>query len=150
MFSSLWRGLLVRSLKPEGRGAIGVCGAEVDYLTISNLMCSRLQLAALGGLLLAALQTPRAETRSSVLQVRVNVVRACSIDARGAGEVSLTCTGARTAGVVTAGTGAEARIVPVPTRETTVVSAPVVSQSNTGPATATAVVPLRQVVTVNF
>jgi hypothetical protein len=113
-------------------------------------MCSRLQLAALGGLLLAALQTPRAETRSSALQVRVNVVRSCSIDTRGAGEIALTCTGARTAGVVTAGSGPGARIVPVPARQTTVVSAPAASQTGTGAGTARAGAPVRQIVTVNF
>jgi hypothetical protein len=113
-------------------------------------MCSRLQLAAFGGLLLAALQTPRAETRSSALQVRVTVVRSCSIDTRGTGEIALTCTGARTAGVVTAGSGRNARIVPVPTRQTTVVSAPAVSQSGAGAATGRAGATVRQIVTVNF
>ena len=133
--------------------AVGVCRSVADYLTISNLMCSRLHLAVLGGLLLAALQTPRAETRSSVMQVRVNVVRSCSIETRGVGEagtVALTCTGARTAGVVSAGSGADARIVPVPTRQTTVVSAPTVRQNGTGATTARAGAPVRQIVTVNF
>lgn len=116
-------------------------------------MRSRLHLAALGGLLLATLQTPRAETRSSMMQVRVNVVRACSIETRGSGEastVALTCTGARTAGVVSAGSGSEARVVPVPTRQTTVVSAPAVVQDSTGTTTVRAGAPVRQIVTVNF
>ena len=124
-----------------------------DYLTISNLMCSRLHLAALGGLLLASLQTPRAETRSSALQVRVNVVRACSIDTRGAGEmgtVAITCTGAGTAGVMSAGSGSNARVVPVPTRETTVVTAQPTLQDATRLETARAEVPVRRIVTVNF
>jgi hypothetical protein len=112
-------------------------------------MCSRLQLAAFGGLLLAALQTPRAETRSSALQVRVNVVRACSIDTRGAREIALTCTGASTAGVVTSGSGPDARVVPVPSRQTTVVTAPV-SQGEASAATARPGAPARQIVTVNF
>ena len=124
-----------------------------DYLTISNLMRSRLRLAALGGLLLAALQTPKAESRSSVMQVRVNVVRACSIDARGAGgagTVALTCTGASGASVVRAGDGPDARVVPVPTRQTTVVTAPTNQQHRTGTTAARAGVPVRQIVTVNF
>lgn len=116
-------------------------------------MRSRLHLAALGGLLLAALQAPRAETRSSMMQVRVNVVRSCSIDARGAGEagtIAVTCTGTRGAGVVSTGTGSEARIVPVPTRETTVVATPAVLQGSTGTGAARPSVPARHVVTVNF
>jgi hypothetical protein len=113
-------------------------------------MCSRLQLAAFGGLLLAALQTPRAETRSSALQVRVTVVRACSIATRGAGELALTCTGARTAGVLAADTGTGARIIAVPARQTTVVSAPAGSQDGTGRTTGRAGTPVRQIVTVNF
>jgi hypothetical protein len=116
-------------------------------------MCSRLHLAALGGVLLVALQTPKAETRSSVMQVQVNVVRACSIDTRGTGEVgtiTLRCTGAGSGGVITAGSGPNARIVPVPARQTTLVSAPAAPQNGTGPATARAGVPLRQIVTVNF
>ena len=124
-----------------------------DYLTISNLMCSRLQLAAIGGLLLAALQSPRAETRSSVMQVRVNVVRSCSIDTRGVGEmgtIALTCTGASGAGVVSAGSGSDARVVPVPTRQTTVVTTPSTRQNSTGPATSQGGTPVRQIVTVNF
>jgi hypothetical protein len=113
-------------------------------------MCSRLQLAAIGGLLLAALQSPRAETRSSVMQVRVNVVRACSIDARG-GEVALTCTGARGGSVVSAGSGPNARVVPVPTRQTTVVSSPAAVRNGSGATTtSTGAAPVRRVVTVNF
>ena len=116
-------------------------------------MCSRLHLAALGGVLLIALQTPKAETRSSVMQVQVNVVRACSIDTRGAGEmgtIALTCTGASTGGVVTTGSGPNARVVPVPSRQTTVVSAPTAPQNPTDPAGARAGARLRQMVTVNF
>ena len=115
-------------------------------------MCSRFHLAALGGLLLAALQTPRAETRSSAMQVRVNVVRACSIDTRSAemGTIALTCTGAGTAGAVSAGSGSNARVVPVPTRQTTVITAPATQQDATGLATTRAGTPVRQIITVNF
>ena len=116
-------------------------------------MCSRLHLVALGGLLLAALQTPRAETRSSTMQVRVNVVRACSIDTRGSGEmgtIALTCSGTSASGVVSAGSGANARVIPVPARQTTVVTPPAVAQNGTGATAARAGAPLRQIVTVNF
>ena len=116
-------------------------------------MCSRLHLAALAGVLLVALQTPKAETRSSVMQVQVNVVRACAIDTRGTGEVgtiALRCTGAGRGGVITAGSGPNARIVPVPARQTTVVDAPTAPQDGTGPTAARAGVPLRPIVTVNF
>jgi hypothetical protein len=120
---------------------------------ISNLMCSRVHLAALGGVLLVALQTPRAESRSSAMQVRVNVVRACSIDTRGAGEmgtIALTCTGASTGGVITTGSGPNARVVPVPSRQTTVVSAPAAPRNDTDTTTAPAGARVRQIVTVNF
>jgi hypothetical protein len=116
-------------------------------------MCSRLHLAALGGLLLAALQTPKAESRSSAMQVRVNVVRACSVETRGGGEpgtIALTCNGGSTPGVVSAGSGATARIVPVPTRQTTIVAAHPIRQSVTGPERTAAETPVRQIVTVNF
>ena len=113
-------------------------------------MCSRLQLAAIGGLLLVALQSPRAETRSSTMQVRVTVVRACSIDTRGVGEVALTCTGVRGGSMVSAGSGSNARVVPVPTRQTTVVAMPALAQNGSGQTTARAGTPVRQIVTLNF
>jgi hypothetical protein len=124
-----------------------------DYLTIHQLMCSRLHLAALSGLLLAAFQTPKAETRSSTMQVRVTVVRACSIDTRGAGEsetVALTCTSATSANVATTGSGRNARVVPLPTRQTTVVAAPPAVQHASSSATTRAGTAVRQIVTVNF
>jgi len=114
-------------------------------------MCSRLHLAALGGLLLAALQTPKAESRFSVLQVRVNVVRACAVDTRGAGEagtISLTCSGSGAAGgVVSAGSVPDARVIAVPARRTTVVPTRSILQTTTA---APGGVSERHVVTVNF
>ncbi len=113
-------------------------------------MCSRLHLAALGALLLAALQTPKAESRSSVLHVRVNVVRACAVDTRGAGEVgtiSLTCSGGGATGVVSAGAGPNARVIPVPARQTTVVSTRSILQTGAMTPEGTRE---RQVITVNF
>jgi hypothetical protein len=114
-------------------------------------MYSRLHLAALGGLLLVALQMPRAESRSSALQVRVTVVRSCSFETRGAGRsatLALTC-GGGTAGVVSTGSGAGARVIPVPARQTTVLS-PRSSQNSTTRTALRADAPVRQVVTVNF
>ncbi len=118
-------------------------------------MRPRLHLTALAWLLLVALQTPRAESRSSALLVRVNVVRACSVDARGAGDegtVALTCSRGTATGMVVTGSGTTSRVVPVPARQTTVVSTPAdfaaVQGSATAPRRASAAT--RQVVTVNF
>ena len=118
-------------------------------------MHSRLHLAALGGLLLVALQTPRAESRSSAMQVRVNVVRSCSVDSRGSGDegtVALTCSRGTAAGVVATGSGSATRVVPVPSRQTTVVSRQPAVVAGPGPASGTTRAPTatRQVVTVNF
>ena len=118
-------------------------------------MYSRLHLAALGGLLLVALQTPRAESRSSVMQVRVNVVRACSVDTSGVdgqGTVAVTCNRGTAAGVMASGSGSATRMVPVPARQTTVVSTRLepVARPETGPAAARTPATTRQVVTVNF
>jgi hypothetical protein len=116
-------------------------------------MCSRLHIAALGGLLLAALQTPRAESRSSAMQVRVNVVRACSVDTRAAdveGTVALTCSRGVAAGVVSTGSGPDARVIPVPARQTTIVAARPAIVSGSGATPTRAATPTRRVVTLNF
>lgn len=113
-------------------------------------MYSRLHLMALAVLLVAALQAPRTESRSSALQVRVNVVRACSVDTRGVtekGTIALTCSRGTAAGVVSTGVGANTRVIPVPARQTTFVPARPASTSANGPATRLST---RQVVTVNF
>jgi hypothetical protein len=115
-----------------------------------QLMCSRLHLLALAVLLVAALQSPRAESRTAALQVRVNVVRACSVDTRGAadrGTIALTCSRSTAAGAVSTGAGPNARVVPVPARQTTMV--PTRSAIPTGPGATTAP-STRQVVTLNF
>jgi len=102
---------------------------------------------ALGVLLVAALQSPKAETRSSSLQVRVNVVRACSVDTRDQGTIALTCSRGTAASVVSTGT-AQTRIIPIPARQTTLVptraaGTATTAGGTTGPLT-------RQVITVNF
>jgi len=104
---------------------------------------------ALGVLLVAALQSPKAETRSSPLQVRVNVVRACSVDTRGAGDqgsIALTCSRGTAARVANSAAPQNARVIPIPARQTTFVStrAAIAAPAGTiAPST-------RQVVTVNF
>jgi hypothetical protein len=115
-------------------------------------MYSRLHLMALAVLLVAALQAPRAESRSSALQVRVNVVRSCSVDTRGAteqGTIALTCSRGTAAGVVSTGSGANTRVIPVPARQTTFVPARPTSASTAASGAATRP-STRQVVTVNF
>jgi hypothetical protein len=115
-------------------------------------MYSRLHLLALAVLLVAALQAPRAESRSSALQVRVNVVRSCSVDTRGAsdqGTIALTCGRGMTAGVVSTGVGPNTRVIPVPARQTTFVPArpAAAAPGGSGPSTRLST---RQIVTVNF
>jgi len=113
-------------------------------------MYSRLHLTALAVLLVAALQAPRAESRSSALQVRVNVVRACSVDTRGVGDqgtIALTCSRGTGAGVVSTGVGANTRVIAVPARQTTFVPARPAATAAGGPASSLST---RQVVTVNF
>jgi hypothetical protein len=84
--------------------------------------------------------------------VRVHVVRACSVDTRGAteqGTIALTCSRGTAAGVVSTGSGANTRIIPVPARATTFVPTRPTSTtvSSGGPASRPST---RQVVTVNF
>ena len=113
-------------------------------------MCSRLHLTALGVLLVAALQSPKAETRSSSLQVRVNVVRTCSVDTRGAddqGLIALTCSRGASARVASSGAPQNARVIPIPARQTTYVSTRAAATPTPGTTTAPST---RQVVTVNF
>ncbi len=107
---------------------------------------------ALAVLLVAALQAPRAESRSSALQVRVNVVRSCSVDTRGVsdqGMIALTCSRGTAAGVVTTGVGSNTRVIPVPARQTTFVPARPTAAAASGRGPLTSAAP-RQVVTVNF
>ena len=87
------------------------------------------------------------------MQVRVTVVRSCSVDTRKAGEmgtIALTCTGVPSGGVVTTGSGPDVRVVPVPTRQTTVVAARPTPENTTGPSATVTERPVRQIVTVNF
>ena len=105
---------------------------------------------ALAVLLVAALQAPWAESRSSALQVRVNVVRSCSVDTRGASEqgtIALTCSRGTAAGVISMGVGASTRIIAIPARQTTFVPTRPTATAANGPATRLSA---RQIVTVNF
>ena len=122
-------------------------------------MCTRLHITALGILLVAALQYPKAESRSTSMQVRVHVVRACSVDTRGAGDqrgIALTCSRGTAAGVVSTGSGPNARVIPVPARQTTLVPARLAPAAPGAAAGAAAedglpiAPPTRQVVTFNF
>ena len=94
------------------------------------------------------------------MQIRVNVVRACSVDTRGVdgqGTVAVTCSRGTAAGVMASGSGAETRVIPVPARQTTVVStrpervaSPDAGPADTGLGITRTPTTTRQVVTVNF
>jgi hypothetical protein len=106
---------------------------------------------ALGVLLVAALQSPKAETRSSSLQVRVNVVRACSVDTRGAadqGTIALTCSRGTAASVASTGTAQNTRVIPIPARQTTLVPTRAAGMATT--ASGATAPSTRQVIIVNF
>lgn len=108
---------------------------------------------AAAGLVLAA-SGVQADTRSAPMIVRVNVVRACSIDTSAAGTpdgaVNVTCGRGNATGITTSTPGSPARVVPVPPRQTTtILPARVAVLAGTAQAPRNSLA-ARRVVTLNF